>query len=62
MMRLILNLRYTPRDRPVSSHRRTFLVENLGVLFDLATCALVVIVSISPVERFFAARIMSYVF
>src|SRR5204863_1688894 len=43
MMRLTRNLRYTPRARPVNSHRRTMRLLNLGARFDLAICALVVI-------------------
>src|SRR5437879_6438921 len=42
MMRLMRNLRYTPRERPVSSHRRMIRVEYLGFRWDLAICALVV--------------------
>lgn len=45
MIRLIRNLRYTPRERPVISHRRTLRVENFGVIFDLLTCAFVAIQS-----------------
>lgn len=41
MMRLIRNLRYTPRARPVSSQRRTVRDEYFGVLLLLATCAFV---------------------
>lgn len=41
MMRLIRNLRYTPRGRPVSSQRRTVLLENLGFRLLLAIWALV---------------------
>src|SRR5204863_9048534 len=44
MMRLMRNLRYTPRARPVSSHRRTMRLLNLGLRLLLATCALVAIV------------------
>lgn len=43
MMRLTRNFRYTPRDLPVSSQRRTIRDENFGVRFDLATCAFVAI-------------------
>ena len=43
MMRLMRNLRYTPRARPVSSHRRTVRVENFGLRFARATCAFVAI-------------------
>ena len=45
MIRLIRNLRYTPRARPVISQRRTLRVENFGVIFDLLTCAFVAIQS-----------------
>lgn len=43
MIRLILNLRYTPCERPVSSQRRTIRLLNFGLRLDLATCALVAI-------------------
>jgi hypothetical protein len=43
MIREILNLRYTPLERPVSWHRRTVRLEYFGVLLLLAIWALVVI-------------------
>ena len=51
MMRLMRNLRYTPWARPVSSHRRTIRVLNLGFRRVLAICALVVIASFLLVRR-----------
>lgn len=50
MMRLTRNLRYTPRARPVSSHRRTIRELYFGVRLDFATCAFVAM-SVFPYRR-----------
>ncbi len=51
MMRLILNFRYTPLARPVSSHRRTSLDEYFGVFLLLTTCAFVAMPAIRSRPR-----------
>ncbi len=52
MMRLMRNLRYTPLERPVSSHRRTVRVENFGVRLVFAICAFVVMRPPEPTQFF----------